>query len=52
MSNRVKGVTAAVNRETSMEQILQQLAELSDQQLGMVSDYIKGLRAAERFLFG
>ena len=45
-----KGVHIAVNREVTMENILGQLAELEDRQLIMVDDYIRGLRAADRFL--
>ena len=50
MSNRVKEVRAAINRESSMDAIVCQLSELSDYQLQMVSDYIRGLKAAQIFL--
>lgn len=45
-----KGVRIAVNREADMETVISQLQELSGQQLGMVSDYIRGLKAAETYL--
>lgn len=45
-----KGVRIAVNREVDMETVISQLQDLSGQQLGMVSDYIRGLKAAETFL--
>ena len=45
-----KGVKIAINREVTMETILSQLAELEDRQLVMVSDYIRGLKAAEKIL--
>jgi hypothetical protein len=50
MSNRFKGVTAAVNRQDTMTELQRQLAELTDRELHMVSDYVKGLRAASLFL--
>lgn len=51
MSNRGKGVVPkAINREVSMSTILSQLPELSDRQLMMVGDYIRGLAAADKFL--
>ena len=45
-----KGVHIAVNREADMETVILQLQELSSHKLGMVSDYIRGLRAAENFV--
>lgn len=45
-----KGVRIAVNREASVETITGQLSDLTDQQLVMVSDYIRGLVAADTFL--
>lgn len=45
-----KGVKAAVNREASVEAISHQLADLTDRQLVMVADYIRGLKAADSFL--
>ena len=45
-----KGVRIAVNREVDMGTVISQLQDLSGQQLGMVSDYIRGLKAAETFL--
>ena len=45
-----KGVRIAVNREVDMETVISQLQELSGQQMSMVSDYIRGLKAAETFL--
>lgn len=48
--NGAKGVKPAVNRETSMETLQAQLAELNDLQLEMVTDYVRGLKAAEVFL--
>lgn len=51
MSNRFKGVVKReINREVSMTTVIHQLPDLSDRQLVMVSDYIRGLRAAENFL--
>lgn len=50
MSNRVKGARTAVNREISMSTIINQLPDLSDRELVMVADYIRGLRAADIFL--
>ena len=43
-----KGVMAAVNRETVLEKIQSQLAELDDRQLQMAADYIHGLIAADK----
>lgn len=48
--NGGKGVRIAVNREISMSTILNQLPDLTDQQLVMVADYIRGLKAAGIFL--
>lgn len=48
--NGNKGVRIAVNREISMTTILNQLPDLDDKQLGMVADYIRGLKAADNFL--
>lgn len=48
--NGHKGIKIAVNREISISTILNQLPDLSDQQLGMVADYIRGLKAADIFL--
>lgn len=45
-----KGVKIAINREVSMTTIVNQLPDLSDQQLSMVADYIWGLKAADIFL--
>jgi hypothetical protein len=45
-----KGVKPAVNRETTMEALQAQLADLNDLQLEMVTDYVRGLKAAEVFL--
>ena len=45
-----KGVKIAVNREASVQAITNQLADLSDRQLDMVADYIRGLKAANKFL--
>lgn len=45
-----KGVRIAVNREVDLETVILQLQELSGCQLGMVSDYIRGLKAAETIL--
>lgn len=45
-----KGVKVAVNREISMTTILNQLPDLNEQQLTMVADYIRGLKAADIFL--
>ena len=45
-----KGVMVAVNREASVEAISQQLADLTDRQLVMVADYIRGLKASDHFL--
>ena len=45
-----KGVRIEVNREVDMETVISQLQDLSGQQLGMVSDYIRGMKAAETFL--
>ena len=45
-----KGVKAAVNREISMATIINQLPDLSDEQLKMTADYIWGLKAADIFL--
>lgn len=50
LSGHANGVKAAVNREISMSAILNQLPELSDWQLNMVDDYIRGLKAADIFL--
>lgn len=51
MSNLSKGVTlVGINRETTMEVVQAQLAELDLRQLMMVSDYIRGLKAADNFL--
>ena len=50
MSNRAKGVTAAVNRQDAMDALHRQLTELSDRELHMVADYIEGIRAANLFL--
>ena len=48
--NGSKGVKVAVNRENSVEAITNQLADLTDRQLDRVADYIRGLKAAEKFL--
>lgn len=46
MSNRwSEGVRIAVNREAALESLIAQLAELDNQQLSLVSDYIWGLKA-------
>ena len=45
-----KGVGAAINRETSMGTILAQLPGLTDRQLELTADYIRGLQAADIFL--
>lgn len=45
-----KGVKIAINREISMTTIFNQLPDLTDQQLAMVADYIRGLKAADIFL--
>ena len=45
MTNRI-----AVNRDTAMATIMEQIKDLDDIQLSMVADYIKGLKAAEKFL--
>lgn len=45
-----KGVKVAINREDSLHTIINQLEELDGKQLKMVEDYIRGLRAAEKFL--
>ena len=51
MSNRWReGVRIAINREAALESLIAQLAELDNQQLSMVSDYIWGLKAADNFL--
>ena len=52
MSNRrwSEGVRIAVNREAALESLISQLAELDNQQLSLVSDYIWGLTAANNFL--
>jgi hypothetical protein len=47
-----RGVKIAINREVTMESILSQLPELEDRQLVMVSDYIRELKVAEKFLAG
>lgn len=51
MSNLPKGVAlVGINRETTMEVLQAQLSELDVRQLLMVSDYIRGLLAADIFL--
>ena len=51
MSNRWReGVRIAVNREVALEGLISQLMELDNQQLSLVSDYIWGLTAADKFL--
>lgn len=45
-----KGVKIAINREVSMTTIINQLPDLTDQQLAMLADYIWGLKTAECFL--
>lgn len=45
-----KGVRIAVNRETSVDSIAHQLTDLTDRQLDMVADYIRGLKAADKFI--
>lgn len=50
MSNRHKGVAIAINREITMTTIINQLPDLDDRQLDMVSDYIRGLKAARNYL--
>lgn len=43
-------VKAFINREQILKEVLDQLAELDGGQLKMVKDYVRGLKAAERFL--
>lgn len=51
MSNRwSEGVRIAVNREVALEGLISQMMELDNQQLSLVSDYIWGLTAADKFL--
>ena len=51
MSKLNKGaVLVGINRETTLEAVQAQLAELDLRQLIMVSDYIRGLNAADIFL--
>ena len=45
-----KAIRAAVNREVTAAEIIGQLSDLNNTQLIMVADYIKGLKAAEKYL--
>jgi hypothetical protein len=40
----------AINREEEIDAIVRDLKELDNRQLPMVSDYIRGLKAAKKYL--